>query len=353
MTNKDDKGYNEITLSIALLAGIIAVLLRVIDYSNNQSLEMDYLSKPPLYVLMIFLLLELLIIFLFFIFKGISVHTADKCGKNRFIPISGDLFKISFVMAFMWIIASVMIVFFKLIYLPKDSHDPIIWRGYVLIFLITVAITGIIVSISEFETLNNIREKFKNPSAHSNFFFILIFLIIFFIIFVISSFSLVSQYLLTGSYSIEEFSQSFDNPDIIVFTMKEKGIGYDLIEVELTKINSSDINIPYEFRMNKSIDFLIIYRHTEKQSNCLWGGDYDMVWYLGVINISKLSPGTYLLSAQVKNNLTDNLTDNFPSGILNEFSSRIGISKRIAKKLFYIPPWRAKANYSFNCTRTS
>lgn len=141
MTNKDDRNHNEITLSIALLGGIIVVLLKVIDYSNNQSLELDSLSKPALYGFMIFLLIVLLIIFLFFIFKGISVYEDDNGRKEMFIQIAGELFKSSFIIAFMWIIASILTVSFKLLYTPTQSYwNEYIMFGYSIIFLITVVL---------------------------------------------------------------------------------------------------------------------------------------------------------------------------------------------------------------------
>lgn len=80
----------------------------------------------------------------------------------------------------------------------------------------------------------------------------------------VSSFSLVSQYLLTGSYSIEEFSPSIDNPesDILTFTMKEKGISYDLIEVILFKLNSSTPTISSDPRKD-NIDYVKTKRNIE------------------------------------------------------------------------------------------
>lgn len=372
MTNNDDKGYNEITLSIALLGGIIVVLLKVIDYSNNQSLEVDSLSKPALYGLMIFLLIELLIIFLFFIFKGISVYTIEEpqtgtdnnSKKKNFEQIAGELFKISFIIAFMWIIASILTVSFKLITPTQGDLYEFVFSlfgyslvvfGYSLILLITVFITVTTISTSKIiEILNKIIEKFKNSTTYLKFFFSLKFLIIFIILFVlfVSSFSLVSQYLLTGSYSIEEFSPSIDNPDIRTFTMKEKGISYNLTEVMLFKLNSSYPTISGDLRKD-NIDNITAYRNIEKEKlkpSCyLWVTNFNTVWYLNIINISNLSSGTYLLHAEVRNDLNDNSV----FGILKTTADKIGLSKRIAEKLFYIPPDKAKVNYSSKCNQTS
>ncbi|MFZ3168420.1 MAG: hypothetical protein WA130_12450 [Candidatus Methanoperedens sp.] len=67
---KEYKDLEEITFAIALLGGILAILLKVIDYFNNFPLEAESISKPVVFVLISFLLTELSIIFLFLFSKG-------------------------------------------------------------------------------------------------------------------------------------------------------------------------------------------------------------------------------------------------------------------------------------------
>lgn len=300
--------------------------MKVIDYSNNQSLEFDSSLKPLIYGLIGFLLIEILIILLFFIFKGASAYV-DSIRQKKLESIARELFILSFIIAFGWFIASVLTVFVKWF----DLAGFCSWSGvvgYILVALITVGITIAIFS-TEIKNLKIIGKFVKQK-----FFIIILFLFVLVIdIFVI----LVPQYLLTGSYSIEEFSPPIDNPDMLTFTMKEKGISYNLTEVMLIKLNSSDLDISNNLRNNT--DYIITYRNNGEKSCYLWVRNLNAVWYLNIINISNLSSGTYLLHAEVKNDLTDNST--------------IGVSKRIAEKMFYIPPERAKANYSFNCIQRS
>ncbi len=81
---KKSKDFGEITLAIALLGGIIVVLLKIIDFSNNQSLEIDASLKPLVYGLMGFLSIELLIIFLFFsTYSGLGSMSGDVVKQNN------------------------------------------------------------------------------------------------------------------------------------------------------------------------------------------------------------------------------------------------------------------------------
>jgi hypothetical protein len=305
--------------------------LKVIDYSNNQSLEFDASLKPLVYGLIGFLLIELLIIFLFFIFKGVSAYV-DSIRQKELESVARELFILSFIIAFGWFIASVLTLFVKRLNLAEFlSWSGVV--GYILDLFITIGIIKAFFS-TEIKNLKMTRKFIKH-----NFFITILFLII------LSTdifFILVPQYLLTGSYSIEDVSPPIDNPDMLTFTMKEKGITYNLTEAMLIKLNSSYPGISNDFRKD-NIDYIIAYRNTDKdkqKTSCyLWVTNINKVWYLNIINISNLSSGTYLLVAVVRNDLTD--------------SSTIGVSKRIAQKLFYIPPERAKANYSYSCTQTS
>ena len=373
----NSKDFGEITLALALVGGIIAVLLKVIDYSNNQYLQFDTGSKPLVIFLIGFLLIELLIIFLFFVFKGISAY-ADDTRQEQLEHISKELFIFSFIIAFGWFIASVWILFLKFLGLADTlSVGGII--GYISIAIFTVviiltifyteiknligklviieAISKLILSISKLKRyiiteIKNLIGKLVIIEAISKLilsisklkrYIIIVLLIIVLLILLFDIFYIVvPQYLLTGSYSIEEFSPSFDNPDILTFTVKEKGISYDLIDVILVKLNSSEPTFPNDIRRD-NIDRVIANRNIERENqtnSCyLSVTNLNSVWYLNIINISNLSSGTYLLYADVKNDLID--------------KSTIGGSKRIADKLFYIPPQTAKANYSLKCNRTS
>lgn len=323
---KESKDFEEITLAIALLGGIIVVLLKVIDYSNSESLELNFSSKPLIYGLIDFLLIELLIISLFFILKGISVYI-DKNRKGDFEQIARELFKLSFILAFVFLIVSIVTVFLKLYNLIES------WTW--IVFLIVLI--GIIIAVWSLK----LKKLLKKFSIFAKTIVVIIFigLIVPFSFMIISS-ELVPMYLLTGSYTIEEFSPSIDNPDMLTFTMKEKGVYYNFTEVWLYELNTSKLENSNKTNLNKT-DHIKIPRNESNASwsdnKSIWGQQDNTVWYINIINISNLPSGTYLLRAQVRGDADNN--------------SGFGESKRRAEKLFYIPP--KKTNYSFNCTQTS
>ncbi len=174
---KKPKDFGEITLAIALLGGIIAVLLKITDFSNNQSLAFDPNLKVLVYGLIAFLLLELLIIFSFFIFKGIAAY-ADNTRKDIFEKIAEELFKISFIIAFSCFIGSILAVFLKLVYLPPIGF------GFALLALIIIVMMVVIFS-TEIKNLSKIKEIFKKSKKYVKIFIIisLFISIIFFFIF--------------------------------------------------------------------------------------------------------------------------------------------------------------------------
>jgi hypothetical protein len=143
-------------------------------------------------------------------------------------------------------------------------------------------------------------------------------------------FLIAPSYLLMGSYSIDVFPRPNANGDILTFTIKETGLSYNHIYIDLYKLNSSGDFLWF-------IDNVAINNTKEALSNntFMLGGNYDGIWYLN-INTSKLQPGNYLLHAEITNDLS---------------SRFLGVSKKQDSKLFYIPP--KGTNCSFNCTQTS
>ncbi|SNQ60907.1 hypothetical protein [Candidatus Methanoperedens nitratireducens] len=277
---KESKDFEEITLAIALLGGIIVVLLKVIDYSNSEALELNFSSKPLIYGLIEFLLIELLIIFFFFIFKGISVYTDER--KVEFERIARKLFIYSFIFAFGWFIASIVIVSIKLYNLIEG------WIWYVVVILLIYALIAVWYS-------SLIKLSILNKTAVIILFILLLSFMI--------SLKLVPVYLLTGSNTIEEFSPSIDNPDMLTFTMKEKGVYYNLTEVWLYELNTSKLNNSNKSNLNKT-DYIKIPRNESNASwsdnKYIWGQQDNTVWYINIINISNLPSGTYLLRASSK-----------------------------------------------------
>lgn len=154
-------------------------------------------------------------------------------------------------------------------------------------------------------------------------------LVSFSIVMVVISSLVVPSYLLMGSFSIDQFSQSNVGNDIMTFTIKETGMPYSANYIDLYEINASDKEI------FERVDNIIINNTNPNfsRNNTIFGKIYEGVWYLNV-NTSKLRPATYLLHAEVTNDLTKKFI--------------FGTIKKHDEKLFYIAP--KNANYSLNST---
>lgn len=128
----------------------------------------------------------------------------------------------------------------------------------------------------------------------------------------------VPQYLLLGSFSIEELQQSDRNNDMMTVKITETGMTYSSNYINLYKMNI-DTNI-FQF-----IDHITINKTEALSQNKLMRGIMfePGIWYLNV-NTSNLSSGNYMLHAEV----TDDISK----------ISIFGTVKKNSDKLFYIAP---------------
>ncbi len=187
---KESKDFGEVTLAIALSGSIIAVLLKVIDYSNNESLEIDYESKLLYAGLISILLIELSIILSFFVFKGFSEYENGQ-RKKKFETIAKVLFKLSFKVAFFWFIASILTIIIKY---HSDTQGMLL---YFLIGLISLGVLVVILYSIKTKDLTKITKFLKNlPTiiiteiknlSLSSLFFIIIFIALAYVYFLGSS----------------------------------------------------------------------------------------------------------------------------------------------------------------------
>lgn len=130
-------------------------------------------------------------------------------------------------------------------------------------------------------------------------------------------------YLLGGSYSIDVFPQSEINHDILTFTIKETGITSGRNFINLYKLDDNNV---FQDIDNITINYT---QETPSKNKMMLGKKHEGTWYLN-LNTSNLSYGNYMLHAEVSyNNLIS-----------------LGVFKKHADKLFYIPP--KSANYSFD-----
>jgi hypothetical protein len=67
---QNSSDFNDITLAITLLAGVSAFLLKMVDYFNNNVIVLSDWLQLTVYFLVLLLLLEFSMVFLFLILKG-------------------------------------------------------------------------------------------------------------------------------------------------------------------------------------------------------------------------------------------------------------------------------------------
>ncbi len=294
--------------------------------------------------LIILLLMEFLIIFLFFIFKGISRHIEPQKIRDDFKKYARMLFKLSFIYAFVWfidvILIYIFICFINVYYIYSEPWFNIFTILYVFpVLIISFWILFELYDKRIIEKVNEIIGNIKNRILIEQKYriaikFIIIGLLV--IIFrdffsrLLLDFIVLPSYLLAGSFSIEEFPQSIDNTDNLTFTIKETGLPYNFNYIMLYKINSNS-------NLRQYVDTIRINRTQETPSNetFMLGENYYGIWYL-VINTSRLQckfqSGTYMLHAEVTDEPSVNPT--------------FGKIEKHAEKMFYIAP--NSANCSFN-----
>ncbi len=125
--------FSEITLAITLLAGVMAFLLKLIDYFNNNIITISDYLQVTAYFLVCLLLFELSMIFLFLILKGYLMSTKYKIEKLKYI--TQDLFKYIFIIPILWIVISISTLFFDQFF--KDASETTLY-GYLILTCLVV-----------------------------------------------------------------------------------------------------------------------------------------------------------------------------------------------------------------------
>ncbi len=144
--SKDSKDFGEITLAIALLGGVIAILLYISNYFNNNVIPRDADLQMTAFDLVFILLWEIPIILLFFVLKGILIYREPESQPVKIKKYSEALFNLSFIYFLLWLIAIFLtFIFVNFIYyynikLSNDSGIFLLYKMFLLIFLVIVGI---------------------------------------------------------------------------------------------------------------------------------------------------------------------------------------------------------------------
>lgn len=87
MVGEEKDNLKELTLAITLLAGISAVLFKIIDYFNKNIVS--EIISSIMYFLVVFLILEVVIVVLFLLLKGYSIWPIKEGGLDTLKKLSG------------------------------------------------------------------------------------------------------------------------------------------------------------------------------------------------------------------------------------------------------------------------
>lgn len=341
------RDFEEITLAITILTGLSFVLFKIADYFNNNTIGLSDDLQLWVRIFVSGLIIELAIISPFIILKGYLLFAGSK--KERIISIADTMFK-SFIAYFVFLgLVSIFLLSFIIASSPTFIEKPYyVYISYAFIILPVYATLRVIfylfdlrkddfiksVNIQSVKQSLEILGKSVNMQSVKRFLEILgksgfqisDMGIVSIIVMTIISISLIAPtYLLGGSYSIDVFSQSEINRDILTFTIKEMGITSGRNFINLYKLNDNTV---FQDIDNITLNYS---QETSSRTKMMVGKRHEGVWYLN-INTSNLTYGNYMLHAEVSYNDLTNL----------------GVFKKHADKLFYIP--QKSTNYSFNST---
>ena len=317
---QNSRDYKEITLVVTILAGISAFLLKLIDYFNNNTIAFSDHVQLIIYLIVYLALIEIALIFSFLILKGylLSVNSVNKKLTNLSKKIFQNIFKIPIPT----IIILISTLLFDSYHLEDNYYYNIVYIIYwiitvVLAFLIFIYLNPKIVLTDSLKNMsvNEIRNKLKFNFQIEISFFIKIISIPLLLFIIISSF-IIPSYLLVGHYSIEVFPESNNGGDMLTFTIEETGITYARCYITLYKLNLGNNSLEH-------IDNITIPIQLESKNKMMFGGIHELYYYLNV-NTSTLSPGNYMLHAEVTNDVSKRY--------------KFGTIKKQDDKLFYIEP---------------
>ena len=336
MMDEEKGDLRELGLAITLLAGISALLFKIVDYFNNNII---YLSASALLFIRFFvfiLMCEILIILLFLLTKGYIVSAPGK-RLEKLKKISNGLHKLVFSFPIFVLICSFLVVsyFFLTMNWRDNISDTLDILLFCILVIISISLSIYLLFDLKFDLkrvpLKKTKESFKkvinelicifqSPDEQKKFYFgVFLTTILYFILLILLIFGLflIPSFLLCGSHSIEIIHFSDSNTDIMSVAIEDTGLPSGRCYIILYRVNNSNENL------FQSIDNITLQELVEKPSKYMTGKKKDGIYYL-FINTSNLPPDNYLLNAEVKYNVIENFD-------LFEATKR-------DNKLFYLPP---------------
>ena len=293
-------------LAITLLAGLSAVLFKLVDYARNNIVNTT--TSIMILNLVLLLLLENLIILAFFVTKGYIV-SANRTRSKRLLEISDVLQE----GIFLFPIIILCFTFFAISYFfIKDWLSiPNIWDYPVIYFIMIGSI--ILLLLLENPTLvkSSVEKEIFNLKGIGVIFAAFIFTLVTYIILFQMSF-----FLLCGAYAIEVNHFPDSDTDVMSLTIEDTGIPSGKCYIQLKNLTESNDDLFLE------IDKVTLQELEVNSSKYMRGKKGHGRYYL-FIDTADLSTGYYLLHAEVS----------YKSEGFNLFESKKGDTK-----LFYLRP---------------
>ena len=304
MMDEEKGDLKELGLAITLLAGISAVLLKIVDYSNKNTISATISSLISF--LVVVLILEIVIVVLFLLLKGYSIWPIKE--ERRDLKNLSNSFGVLmfFTPIFILIYISLAVTFSLFIKdwkLSSAAINSCIFGIMIVSALVTFYLGGVglgdLKNIFKQISLKIETQKKSNKQFLSllfGYFIILIYPLIV-LAFIICLFQ-TTTFLLCGSYSIEIIQPSDPNTDIMSVTIRDTGIPSGRCFIDLSKVNESN-----ESHLFESIDNITLNESGKRslskhKDTYIVGEKRNGIYYL-FINTSNLPSDDYLLHAEV------------------------------------------------------
>ena len=321
---QNSRDFKEITFAITLFGGLLAFLIKLGDYFNNNVVVISGDSLSIIYITVWLTLIVLILLFPFLILKWYLVSTINE--NNWLKNITQKLFGHIPLLIILWFISLSLSVVANYYNDTLSVVTNYYNAQYIIIFILVLTfvfrnvlfdkitiLTNLFKNISPKNVLEDVAAHLEeiihsyntNPIRNIIFIFLLV-----------STF-LLPTYLLAGSYSIDKFQPSDTNSDIITFTITETGIPISNNYIELYKLKAGE-------DLFHKINNVTINTTHEKPTDdkSMLGKNHYGIWYLN-LNISNLTSGNYMLHAEVTNDITK--------------KSIFGTIKKHDDIIFYIP----------------
>ena len=310
---QNSRDFKEITFAITLFGGLLAFLIKLGDYFNNNVVVISDFSQYIIYFTIWITLILLPILLLYLILKWYLVSTKN---ENKWLKnITQYLFGL--------LPLFILVLFFNLIWNLFKYYSDNMSIGFYEYLTILMSISLMIMFVLSNHLINKNTFSLKKINYHVNIptddellaFVNKIAIIVILWMLAMSSSFMFPNYIITGSYSIDKFPSSNTDNSLITFTIRETGFLFSYNNVILYKLGSGDSIIDF-ITINESREIL-------SENKYMLGENHEGLWYLN-LNTSNLTSGNYMLHAEVTNDMTK--------------ESKFGSAKKHDDIIFYIPP---------------